>query len=122
MKRQLNKKGFALVLLIFFISIIGIETVILSGISGTMAFEANEAYLQACRENLIISGLAWAKENADKVQTNETTQLDITSLGLRRAELKVTVNFTGANRKEADITALCFFARQKLQTSSVYRF
>jgi hypothetical protein len=122
MKRRVNKQGFALVLLIFFISIIGIETVILSRISGTMAFEANEAYLQACRENLISSGLAWTKENADKVQTNETTELDIASLGLRDAELSVTVNMTETGRREADISALCSVARQRLCADSTYSF
>ncbi len=119
MKRRVNKRGFALVLLVFFIAIIGIETIILSGISNTMAFETNQAYLQAGRENLVISGLAWTKENADKVRTNEMTNLDISSLALRRAELNVTVR---ASRKEADITARCSVARQRLRADSTYEF
>jgi hypothetical protein len=122
MKKRVKKQGFAMILLIFFISMIGIETVTLSGISGTMAFETNQTYLQACRENLIVSGLAWAKENADKAETNEATDLDITSLGLRNAELRVTVNITGTGRREANVTALCSVARQRLRTDNTYSF
>jgi hypothetical protein len=84
-----------------------------------MAFEANDAYLRACRENLIISGLAWAKTNADKGPINQTTELDIASLGLRRAELKVTVS---AGQKEANILASCSVARQTLRTNDKYGF
>ena len=122
MKRRVNKRGFALVLLLFFIAIIGIETIILSGISNTMAFETNQAYLQAGRENLVISGLAWAEENADRGLTNEVTDLDITSLCLRRAELKVTINTTEKGHKDVNITALCSVARQRLHTNSTYGF
>jgi hypothetical protein len=119
MKRLVNKRGFVMVLLIFFIAVIGLETVILSGISNTTAFETNQAYLHACRENLVISGIAWAKANADRAGANEATDLDIESLGLRKAELKVTVS---AGRKEADILALCSVARQTLRADGTYGF
>lgn len=122
MKRRVNKRGFALVLLVLFIAVIGIETVILSSISGTMAFETNQAYLQACRENLVNSGLAWAKENADKGLTNEVTDLDITSLALRRAELKITMNITESGQKEANVKASCSIAHQRQHTNSTYSF
>jgi len=111
-----------MVLLVFFMAVIGIETAILSSISNTMAFETNGAYLQACRENLIISGIAWAKENTNKAEANESTDLDISSLALRRAELKVTMNVAGTGRRKANITAWCSVARQTLHIDSTYEF
>jgi hypothetical protein len=122
MKKQSNKRGFALLVLVAFIAVIGIETVILSGISSTMASETNQAYLRACHDNLVISGLTWAKTNADRGAVNEATDLDIASLALRRAELKVTVSVAEAGRKEANIIAWCSVARQRLRTDSTYDF
>lgn len=122
MKKRVDKPGFALVLLVFFIGIIGIETIVLSGISSTMAFETNQAYLQACRGNLIISGLAWAKENADRVQASDVTELDVTSLSLRRAELRVAIGSKQTGPSEANIVASCSAARQTLRTDGTYEF
>ena len=119
MKKHLNKRGFALILLIFFIAVIGIETVILTGISSTVAFETDHAYLNACRDNLVISGLAWARENAGRVTTNETAELDVTSLGMRRVESSLSVS---VGSKEANIKVTCSAARQNLSMDKKYGF
>ena len=122
MKKKSNNRGFAFVLLVLFIAVIGFETVVLSGMSNKMAFETNEAYLTACKENLIISGLTWAKENSERNVIDEEVSLDITSLALHNAELHVTINLKQTPPQEANITASCSTARQKLNTDNTYEF
>jgi hypothetical protein len=58
-----RKKGFALVLVITAMAVIGLEMYVLTGGSNTMLFQSDTAYLEACKRNLITSGLAWAKRN-----------------------------------------------------------
>ena len=63
---------------------------VLSEGSRTMIFQGDTAYLNACRRNLVSSGLAWAKANAASATEGETV-LDVNDLGVRSASLKVSV-------------------------------
>jgi hypothetical protein len=56
MKKQ-RQKGFALVLVITAMAVIGLEMYVLTGGSNTMLFQSDTAYLEACKRNLITSGL-----------------------------------------------------------------
>ena len=64
-----RRKGVALILAIIAMAIIGLEMHVLSSGSSTMLFQSDRAYLEACKRNLITSGLAWAKRN---IQNNST--------------------------------------------------
>ena len=57
-----RQKGFALVLVITAMAIIGLEMHVLTSGANTMLFQADTAYLEACKRNLITSCLAWQNE------------------------------------------------------------
>jgi len=56
--RKEKRDGFVLVIVIITIALIGAEMFVLTGGSNTILFQTNNAYLQACQQNLIASGLA----------------------------------------------------------------
>lgn len=96
-----RQKGFALVLVITAMAIIGLEMHVLTSSANTMLFQADTAYLEACKRNLITSGLAWAKRNIrnnNKETFEKAVELDVSkifhgsdSCRIRDASLIVTI-------------------------------
>lgn len=118
MKSKNNNKGYAFILLIFFIGIIGLEMVILTGISGSMAFQTDRAYLKACEDNLIASGLSWADINASH---DDTFEFDTTALAGRDTELNVKIETDDLGKKQVHVTTSCSRARQTFGSEDVYK-
>ncbi len=82
-----RQKGFALVLVITAMAIIGLEMHVLTSGANTMLFQADTAYLEACKRNLITSGLAWAKRNIrnnNRDTFEKTVELDVSSMNPAR--------------------------------------
>ena len=69
--KRVKQNGFVLVLVIAIISLIGVEMFVLAGSSNIILFQTNDAYLEACEQNLAASGLAWAEKNIKNEKGDE---------------------------------------------------
>ena len=117
-----RKKGFALVLVITAMAIIGLEMHVLTSGANTMLFQADTAYLEACKRNLITSGLAWAKRNIrnnNKETFEKAVELDVSKIfygsGSRRirdASLIVTISTPTDKAPQAQINVSCSRGRR----------
>lgn len=123
MKNQ-RRRGFVLILVIMAIIVIGIEMFALSGIANTMQFQSQNAYLKACRRNLLASGLLWANENTREKSSeifDRTIQLDVSKLNIRDSALAVTANIASDEEAEVQIYTSCSRSRQTLRETGKYR-
>jgi hypothetical protein len=123
MKKQRNR-GFVLIFVIMAIFIIGIEMFALSDIANTMQFQSQNAYLKACRRNLLASGLLWANENTREKGReifDKTIQLDVSKMNIRASALDVTMSIASDEEAEVQINTSCSRGRQTLKGTGKYR-
>ncbi len=119
-----RRRGFVLILVIMAIIVIGIEMFALSGIANTMQFQSQNAYLKACRRNLLASGLLWANENTREKSSeifNRTIQLDVSKMNIRASALGVTASIASDEEVEVQIYTSCSRGRQTLKGTGKYR-
>ncbi|MHC4510038.1 MAG: hypothetical protein ACYTAO_13955 [Planctomycetota bacterium] len=121
--KALKKRGFVLILVITAMAVIGIEMFVLAGVANTMQFQSHGAYLQACRRNLMASGLAWAKQNIpDKTGevVPQTIELDVSKMNVRGSDLDLTVSPPSDQQVEILIKTSCTRGRQTLRGENKY--
>jgi hypothetical protein len=120
-KRQ---KGVALILAIVAMAIIGLDMHVLSSGTNTMLYQSDRAYLEACKRNLIMSGLNWAKLNT-KNNNSETfeksVKLDVKNLNIRDSSLNVTVSIPTNEELQAQINVSCSRSRRTLRSNEKYQ-
>jgi hypothetical protein len=117
-----RQKGFALVLVITAMAIIGLEMHVLTSGANTMLFQADTAYLEACKRNLVTSGLAWAKRNIrnnNKETFDKAIELDVSKIfygsdsrRIRDASLIVTISIPTDKAPQAQINVSCSRGRR----------
>ena len=120
-KRQ---KGAALVLAITAMAIIGLEMHVLSSGTNTMLYQSDRAYLEACKRNLVISGLAWAKRNLqnNNVETfGKRVELDVGNLSIKDSSLIVTINIPNNEEPQAQINVSCSRSRRTIRSDKKYQ-
>ena len=113
-----------LIIVIMAISVIGVEMFVLSHIANTMQFQSQNAYLKACKRNLLASGLLWAKENIREKSGeifDKTIQLDVSKLNIRVSALDVTIITASDEEAEVQINTSCSRGRQTLRETGKYR-
>jgi len=110
-----RQNGFILIFVIFVLALIGIYMIILAGESNTIIFQADRAYLDACRQNLNESGLAWAKKNANSPSADYS--LDTSAMNIKNAALKVSLQ---KKPSQIEITTSCARGRQTLNTTGKF--
>ena len=123
MKKR-RQQGFVLIFVIMMIFIIGVEMFALSDIANTMQFQSQNAYLKACKRNLLASGLVWANENTRKKSSeifDKTIQLDVSKLNIRDSALDVTISIASDEEAEVQINTSCSRGRQTLKDTGKYR-
>ena len=122
--KKTRQKGFALVLVITALAIIGLEMHILSSGANTMLYQSNRAYLEASKRNLITSGQAWAKRNIrnNSIDTFEkTVELDIDKLNIKDSSLTVTISVPPDKEPQAQIKVSCSRSRQTFKSDKKYQ-
>ena len=122
--KNIKQKGAALVLAITAIAIVGIEMHILSSGSNTMLYQADRAYLEACERNLVMSGLAWAKQNIqsnnrDNFQKN--IEMDVSNLNLSNSSMTVKINTPSNESPQAQIIVSCSRSRRTIKSDEIYQ-
>jgi hypothetical protein len=122
--KNTRRKGAALVLAITAMAIIGLEMHVLSSGSNIMLFQSDRAYLEACKRNLIMSGLAWAKRNI-RNNTTETfeksTELSVGRLNIKDSNLIVTISIPADKEPQAQINVSCSRSRRTLKSDEKYQ-
>jgi len=111
-----RKNGFVLILVITAMAIIGLEMYLLSSGANTMLFQSDTAYLEACKRNLITSGLAWAKQNIrnnNRQNFEKAVKLDVGKMNIRVSSLIVTIRGLPTDKEpQAHINASCSRGRR----------
>ena len=119
-----RQKGFALVLVITAMAVIGLEMYVLTGGSNIMLFQSDTAYLEACKRNLITSGLAWAKlnvRNNNKETFEKTVELDVSKMNIHDASLIVTIRGLPTDEEpQAQINVSCSRSRRTFKADDKY--
>jgi len=130
--RKPRQKGFALVLVITAMAIIGLEMHVLTSGANTMLFQADTAYLEACKRNLITSGLAWAKrniQNNNKETFEKAVELDVSKIfygsdsrRIRDASLIVTIRGLPTDKApQAQINVSCSRGRRTFRDDGKHK-
>ena len=122
--RRLRRRGFVLIIVVVVIALMGAQLLVLSGISNSILFESETAYLEAVERNRSASGLAWAGQNAkgqSKDAFNKPVQLDLTGIGVPDTALTVTIGAPKENKARVQIKTSCGFGeRRTLRHSGQY--
>jgi len=122
--KKTRQKGFALVLVIIALAIIGLEMHVLSIGANTMLYQSNRAYLEASKRNLITSGQAWAKRNIRNNITEafeKSIELDIDKLNIKDSSLTVTISVPTNKEPQAQINVSCSRSRQTFKSDKKYQ-
>ena len=119
-KMSRPRNGFAIILTLVLIVLVGTGVFVLTGVSNTLMFEADYAQVVATERNLTTSGLAWAKLNVPK-QTDEDpigiTQLDVEQNVIADANLSVAFEIDEEGKSKVLIKTRCHRGRHTLGNS-----
>ncbi|MHC4187707.1 MAG: hypothetical protein ACYSRQ_05895 [Planctomycetota bacterium] len=119
--KKTKEKGFAMIIVIVTLAIVSMALFILTGGSKTIMFQANNAYLHACQDNLKASAIAWAEMNAQQQTAGKEIQLDITEMNIPRSELTVKVSTPENQKTQIELIASCSKARNTLTREYTYQ-
>jgi hypothetical protein len=116
-----RNRGFIMLMVICILALIAIYMIVLTSDSNTFIFMSDRAYLDACRQNLIASGLNWAKKNAEVSKTAiGPVELDTSAMGIKNAVLKVKVTSAEKGKSQVEINTFCSKARQRLNSAKKF--
>jgi hypothetical protein len=120
---QDGRQGFVLVLVVLLIAVMGAEMFVLGGLSRNMLFESDSAYLEAAERDLALTGLAWAKGNIGR-QNSEAfarkTELDTAKMGISDASLSVVPGVPQDGAAEVEVNTSCSRSGRVLTRSHTY--
>ena len=118
-----NRKGFVLIFVIVIFALIEMYMIILTGNANTFIFQADRAYLEACRQNLTASGLTWAKKNVNTSKTADSViELDTGDMNIKKAALSVAVSAGQKGMTEVQINTSCTRGRQTVTSAKKFAF
>jgi hypothetical protein len=117
MNTKKRNRGFIMLMVICILAIIGVYMIVLASDSNIFIFQADRAYLEACRQNLNASALNWTKKNADVSKSSVgPVELDTSAMGIKNAVLKVKVTSATKGKSQVEIDTSCAKARQRLNS------
>jgi hypothetical protein len=101
------------------IGLMGAELFVLTGSSNKITFQTNRALLEVVQQNLISSGLVWAKHNISSGDVKEI-KLDTAEIGTREAQLGVTIEKIRNKQAQVVINTSCSRGGQSLKHNKKY--
>ncbi|MBN2019910.1 MAG: hypothetical protein JW749_06775 [Sedimentisphaerales bacterium] len=116
-KQKLRKNGFVMILVIFAFSAVALWMSILAFNSRILLFQADRAYLDACRQNLVESGLNWSGQNGDSLRTTAGVELDTADMNIKGASLHVTIISAKRKAAQVEIKTSCSKGEQTIKSS-----
>ncbi len=121
--KQSQRSGFAIILALTAVALVGMALVVLTATSNSLMFEANLSYLKACDRNLSASALAWASQNQEKLgksQLSQPRQLDVEQLGIPAGHLNVTPSKARGEDLKVQVDTQCSRGKMKLKRTRNY--
>jgi hypothetical protein len=97
---------------------------VLTDVSNKIIFQTNRALLDTVQQNMISSGIAWAKyniENGNIKKMPKEIQLDTPCIGTRDAQLTVTIEKIAHRQAQVLINTSCSFGSQILKHKDRYQ-
>lgn len=120
--KKARQNGFAMIFVIVVLALVGIYMFVLTGNTKTILFQTNLAYIEACEQNLIASGRAWAKENAAaEIPAPKTIDLDTSAMGISKSHLSISITPTDNSHTLINVTTQCTRRRHNLTTTEKYK-
>ena len=122
-RKKVRQNGLVMLMVIGALILIGFEMFVLARSSNTIVFQTNSAYVESCKQNLVASGLAWAKMNVEsenQTSLNKTIELSLADMNIQRAALSVFVERAKDKPAEVQITTSCSRGRQTLRQNKKY--
>lgn len=86
-------------------------------------FQTNNINLEAVAKNLVLSGLAWSKENIRDEENkifNKTIQLNLPAGFPEESKLGVFIEEPSGNQVQVDINASCRFVKQARKIQRIF--
>jgi hypothetical protein len=112
-----RRKGYILILVIMILSLVEVCMILLTCSSNTFIFQANRDYLEACRQNLVASGLAWSKANLDSLKvTQAPIELNTSEMSIKKAALSIAVSEKQKGAAQVEINTSCTRGRQTINS------
>ena len=116
-----NRKGYVLILVIVILLFVEVCMIVLACSSNTFIFQADRDYLEACRQNLFASGIAWSQKNLDSSKiTQATINLDTMDMNIKSANLSVIVSKKQKGTAQVEINTSCTRGRQTITSSGKF--
>jgi len=109
-----RKNGYVLMLVVLAISLVGFHLAIMTASSNLIMFQADQAYLYACQDNLKASAVAWAETNTKQKTADKEIQLDTIEMNIPRSQLTVKISPSENQKASLDVTATCSKARNTM--------
>jgi hypothetical protein len=99
------------------LSLVEVCMILLTCSSNTFIFQANRDYLEACRQNLVASGLAWSKANLDSLKvTQAPIELNTSEMSIKKAALSIAVSEKQKGAAQVEINTSCTRGRQTINS------
>ena len=105
--RRTGQDGFAIIVVVMLVALLGMALAILAQVAGVMELESQRALAEARLANLTVSAGAWAWLHAAEVAGKPPRALDVEGFGIPGAGLTVAVEGAGKVR----IRACCRYVR-----------
>ena len=121
--KKVKRNGFVMIFIIVLLALITAEMFALTVGSNTILFESNTAYLEACKRNLVASGLAWAEKNIKNKNTkglSKIIELNLADTHFKKASLSIIMTKPENKQAEIQINASCSRGRQTLRHDEIY--
>jgi hypothetical protein len=89
-----HKKGFIILVIIPLLILLPIAVTVMSRSTISLSRELKESRLEARNRNILASGLAWSRQNVEKLsgyEVNKEISVNINSLGMEDGKCHITV-------------------------------
>ena len=89
-----NRKGFITIVIVSLLALLPVALMVMSRSTISLSTELRESRLEAQSRGVLASGLAWARQNVEKLssyEVNEEVSLDVSSLGVKDGKCKIAV-------------------------------
>ncbi len=116
-----RRNGFALVIAIMAMLMVGFAIFILTACSNTLMDQSDAIYLRAFERNLTASGLAWAERNAQRAGVlGKTIELDVAGLYVGSPELTVAVGTGEDDTLQIEVSTSASHKRRTIRQNRKY--
>jgi hypothetical protein len=112
-----NRKGFVLLFVIAMFGLINLYMIIMTSDANGLIFQADKCYLEACKQNLIASGLNWAKKNVNTATTPAgVIEMDTADMNIRKSALSLTFAVREKDAVQVEINTSCTRGRHTINS------